>query len=104
MTAEVAITQPVKTAEAAAGEIRAIMGRFKIKQSDLGDALGLTRTQAGRKLNMVTPFTLDELDVLAEWFSTTPQVLMGFATEPKPVRPQGLEPWTHGLKVHCSTN
>ena len=48
---------------------------------------------------MLTPFTLDELDVLAEWFSTTPQVLMGFASEPKPVRPQGLEPWPHGLKV-----
>ena len=41
---------------------------------------------------MLTSFTLDELDVLAEWFSTTPQVLMGFASEPKPVRPQGLEP------------
>lgn len=23
---------------------------------------------------------------------------MGLASEPKPVRPQGLEPWTHGIK------
>ena len=37
----------------------------------------------------VAPFTLDELKVIAYWFSTTPPVLMGYATEPrtrKPVR------------------
>ncbi|WP_369290616.1 helix-turn-helix domain-containing protein [Propionimicrobium lymphophilum] len=87
MTAELTDSRTLSTAEIAAGEIRALMGRFKLKQADLGTVLGLTRTQAGRKLNMVTPFTLDELDVLAEWFSTTPQVLMGFALEPRPKNP-----------------
>lgn len=87
MTAELATSRTFGTANVAAGEIRALMGKFKLKQADLGDILGITRSQAGRKLNMVTPFTLDELDVLAEWFSTTPQVLMGFELEPRPKRP-----------------
>ena len=87
-----------------ASEVRATMGRFGLKQKDLSKALGISQAQVSSRLRGTTPFSLDDIEMIAKWFSTTPQVLMGFATEPKPVRPQGLEPWTHGLKVHCSTN
>ncbi|EPD32072.1 hypothetical protein HMPREF9306_01634 [Propionimicrobium lymphophilum ACS-093-V-SCH5] len=68
-------------------EIRATLARFGLKQKDLAAVLGIAQPSASRKLKGKTPFTLDELDIMADWFSTTPQVLMGFASEPRPQNP-----------------
>ena len=68
-------------------EVRACMARFGLPQADLAALLGVSQGHASRKLRGVTPFTLDEVDLLADWFHTTPAYLMGHATEPRPVRP-----------------
>lgn len=64
----------------------------------------MSQSQVSQRFRGVFSFTLPELEIIAEWFSTSPAVLMGYATEPIPVRPQGLEPWTRRLKVSCSAN
>ena len=79
-----------------AAEVRAALGRFQIKQSDLAAVLGVTQTQVSRRLRGDVPFTLRDVEVIAEWFSTSPAVLMGYLNEPALVRPQGIEPWTRG--------
>lgn len=68
-------------------EVRATMARFGLHQADLAALLGVSQAHASRKLRSVTPFTLDEVDLLADWFQTTPAYLMGHAIEPHPKRP-----------------
>ena len=89
MTAQL---KPQETTQFSSGlnlamEVKAAMARFDLRQADLAKVLGITQSSASRKLKGHTPFTFDELDVLSEWFSTTPQVLMGFALEPRPKNP-----------------
>jgi transcriptional regulator with XRE-family HTH domain len=84
--------KPLETTQISSGlnlamEVKAAMARFDLRQADLAKVLGITQSSASRKLKGHTPFTFDELDVLADWFSTTPQVLMGFALEPRPQNP-----------------
>ncbi len=61
-----------------------MMARFSLQQADLAVILGVTQAQVSRKLRCVHPFTLDEVELLAAYFSTTPPVLMG--TRPNPGR------------------
>ena len=79
------------------GEVRAVMARFSLQQADLAVILGVTQAQVLRKLRCVHPFTLDEVELLADYFSTTPPVLMGYATEPRPARPVPPAEW-HTLR------
>ena len=69
-------------------EVRATMARFGLHQAELAALLGVSQGHASRKLRSVTPFTLDEVDLLADWFQTTPAYLMGHASEPRPSRPE----------------
>ncbi len=75
--------------ETVTAEVRANMARFGLKQKDLADLLQINQSQASKKLRGVTPLTLDEIEVIAAWFSTSPAVLMGYATEPRPKMPNG---------------
>lgn len=68
-------------------EVRANMARFGLKQKDLGDLLQINQSQASKKLRGITALTFDEVDIIADWFSTSPAVLMGYATEPRPRKP-----------------
>ena len=71
-----------------------MMARFSLlQQADLAVILGVTQAQVSRKLRCVHPFTLDEVELLADYFSTTPPVLMGYATEPRPTQPVPPEEW-----------
>ncbi|WP_375712232.1 helix-turn-helix domain-containing protein [Propionimicrobium lymphophilum] len=70
-----------------ASEVRGVLAKFGLKQKDLATFLGIAQPNISKKLKGITPFTFDELDAMAEWFSTTPQVLMGFASEPRPQNP-----------------
>ncbi|WP_423809724.1 helix-turn-helix domain-containing protein [Propionimicrobium lymphophilum] len=67
--------------------MRANMGRYGLKQKDLASALQISQAQVSSRLRGSTPFSLDDIEVIASWFSTTPQVLMGFASEPRPQNP-----------------
>lgn len=82
------VSAGARLSDFAASEIRAHMARFSLKQIDLAETLGVTQAHVSRKLRGVTPFTLDELQVIADWFSTTPPVLLGYATEPRPRKPE----------------
>ncbi len=76
--------------EVVTAEVRANIARFGLKQKDLGDLLRINQSQASKKLRGVTPLTLDEVELIAAWFSTSPAVLMGYAVEPRPRKPSGL--------------
>lgn len=71
-----------------AAEVRAALGRFQLKQLDLAAVLGVTQTQVSRRLRGEVPFTLRDVDAIAEWFSTSPAVLLGYANEPQPRKPK----------------
>ncbi len=83
----VADHQPLS--ERVAAEIRAILARFELRQTDLAAVLGVTQAQASRKLHCVNAFSIDELEVISDWLETTPAYLMGYATEPRPKMPNG---------------
>ncbi len=70
-----------------ASEIRAAMGRYGLKQKDLATALNVSQAQVSSRLRGTMPFSLNDIEVISKWFSTTPQVLMGFELEPRPKRP-----------------
>ena len=77
--------------EQVAAEVRALMGRFNLLQADLADALGVDQTQVSRRLRGHTPFTLGDVERLADYFQTTPLVLLGYMTEPRPKSPNGAQ-------------
>ena len=79
-------TEP-RLREIVTAEVRANMARFGLKQKDLGDLLQINQSQASKKLRGITALTFDEVDIIADWFSTSPAVLMGYATEPRPRKP-----------------
>lgn len=71
----VADHQPLS--ERVAAEIRAILARFELRQSDLAAVLGVTQAQASRKLHCINAFSIDELELISDWLETTPAYLMG---------------------------
>ncbi len=83
----VADHQPLS--ERVAAEIRAILARFELRQSDLAAVLGVTQAQASRKLHCINAFSIDELELISDWLETTPAYLMGYTSEPRPKMPNG---------------
>ena len=71
-----------------AAEVRALMGRFDLLQADIAEVLGVTQTQVSRRLRGHTPFTLSDVQLLADYFQTTPLVLLGYMQEPRPTKPE----------------
>ncbi len=86
--------------EVVTAEVRANMARFGLKQKDLGDLLQINQSQASKKLRGITALTLDEVDLIADWLSTSPAVLMGYALEPRPRKPEN----TNALCAHRGSN
>ena len=107
-------------------EVRAWMGRTGTTQVDLAEVLGISQPNLSARLQGKTAFVIHDLAVIAGYFGVTLADLLGpvasapieipdlNAKNPAPaeagtgspntVRPVGLEPTTHGLKVRCSTN
>lgn len=106
-------------------EVRAWMARFQMNQTDMAHLLGITQTNFSKRVRGVAPFPVGELAIIASRFGITLGELLGPVADaplravpehdedPAPaaagtgshaVRPVGLEPTTHGLKVRCSTN
>ena len=76
-----------------ASEVRGVIAKFGMKQADLAKFLGLSQGAISNRMRGTQAFQLHEIELLANWFSTTPQVLMGFATEPRPHKPIPTAEW-----------
>ncbi|MFJ4175796.1 helix-turn-helix domain-containing protein [Microbacterium sp. NPDC089696] len=66
----------METKDAIAGAVRAEMARARKKSSDLAVALGLSRVTVGGRLSGAYPFTIPELDKVAEFLGLTTQDIM----------------------------
>jgi len=86
-----------------AAEVRALKGRHDVTQDQLAHVLGVAQPAVSKRLRGVTPFSLDELEKLADFFGLDgPEELLGGRSNPRPggpdggsgVRHQGLEPRT----------
>ncbi len=106
-------------------EVRAWMGRRGLTGRDLAKILGIAQPNVSKKLNGINAFSINDLGTIAGALGITlGDLLGGVARSPiivpdienpapaspergetdEDVRPVGLEPTTHGLKVRCSTN
>lgn len=57
------------TREGVSAEIRALMGRHKVNQTQLAAAIGLKQSGVSERLNGKTPWNIDELDRVAAYFN-----------------------------------
>ena len=81
--------------ERVAAVIRAEMARFDITQVRLASALGVKQQTISSKKSGKTPFSLDELEIVAPLFGMTPEDVLRAARELRPVDPDGAgwAPW-----------
>src|SRR5687767_13505210 len=88
-----------------ATHVRELMARHQLVQADLQKVLGLSQTAVSKRLRGVTPFDVNELDVIAHYFGMTLTQLIKESDEPRPsgptsvgrrgkVRREGIEPPT----------
>ena len=77
--------------EVVSGEVRALMGRYGVNQTQLADWLGVNQTAVSARLRGVTEWKVAEIDRIAEGFAVHPAELMGgYATGPHPSPDGGL--------------
>ena len=84
-------------AERVGNEVRGLCAKFHLKQADVAQLLSISQGSVSLRFGGAQPFQLHEIELLADYFSTTPPVLMGYATEPRPARPMSPEEW-HALR------
>jgi predicted XRE-type DNA-binding protein len=60
--------QPSRTRSIVVSNVNAEIGRRRITQKQMAEWLGISQASASERLTNKTPFTLDELDILAEKF------------------------------------
>jgi transcriptional regulator with XRE-family HTH domain len=66
------MNQPTRNASAGVvEEIRALMGRRRVSQKQLGDALGLAQPTMSKRMNGKIAFDLNELDGIAAFFDVS---------------------------------
>jgi predicted XRE-type DNA-binding protein len=106
-------------------EVKAWMARKGVSQTELAEVLGVSQSNVSYRLRGKTAFVIHDLAIIAGYLGITVADLLGpVGTSPiilpqetenpaqaeagtgshETVRPVGLEPTTHGLKVRCSTN
>ncbi|MDO5534767.1 MAG: helix-turn-helix domain-containing protein, partial [Propionibacteriaceae bacterium] len=88
MTAEHTAPQPSLNTRVGM-EIRALMGRYGITQTQLADVLGVNQGQVSKRLRSVIPFTLPEIELIASFFRISAAQLLGYAEGPQPDGPDG---------------
>lgn len=84
------MTEPLP--ERVAGEVRAEMGRQRLNQRQIAEALGITQGAVWKKLDGRTPFRLAELETLADLFQVPVVQLLGDGTGPTGPTPTGPGP------------
>lgn len=67
-----------------AQELNALKARYSLSQTELGKVIGVTQSQMSKRLKGHVPFTLDEIEAFAAFFSMTPLELLGYAETPGP--------------------
>lgn len=66
----------INVSREAAAEIRSIMARKSLKQSDLAAALGLSQQCVSSRLTGQTPVTVNELVAIGRWLGVdAPEIL-----------------------------
>lgn len=60
--------EPTHVSDLVAENVRALMARTRTKQQALAVALGMTQGAVSKKVNGDRPFTLDEVEAVAEHF------------------------------------
>ena len=58
----------IETSAAVAGRVRAFAAERRVSQTDLADALGMSKMAISRRFNGVVPFAVDELGQVAGFF------------------------------------
>jgi DNA-binding XRE family transcriptional regulator len=79
-----------------AANVRAEMARYGVTQVRIANVLGVTQQTISAKKGGSTPFTLDELDLLAPLFGMTVNELIRGAKDPRqggPASGAGWAPW-----------
>lgn len=67
------------------GEVRALMGRHGVSQTELAHWLGVNQTAISARLRGTTEWKVREIERIAEGFGVHPAALMGgYATNPDP--------------------
>ena len=80
-------------AEQVGSEVRGLCAKYHLRQRDLAELLNVSQGSVSLRFSGAQPFLLHEIEMLAEYFYTTPQVLMGFASEPRPRKPMSPAEW-----------
>lgn len=75
--------------ELVAEEVRALKGRRSLSQQELAEVLGVNQGQVSARLRGKIPFTLQDVDRLADFFGVDPEYLMGNKSAPGPEGPGG---------------
>lgn len=60
-----------RRSEVAAGEVRALLGRNRQTIAGLSESTGIPIATLNRRLSSRSPFTVDELDLIAQHFGVT---------------------------------
>lgn len=72
--------------KAVADEVAALMGRHRMSQTQLAEAIGATQSYVSRRLAYVKPFDVDDLYAIAEHFDVPVSDLVAPATLPTDAR------------------
>lgn len=91
MTVE-ALSRPERRAVAVSRRVRGLMAEQRMKGRDLAKALAISPTAFSRRSTGELPFSLDEIEQLAELLGSTEAYLLGFTDErsPRPASGRGL--------------
>lgn len=84
-----AFPQRPDVADVVGGEIRAWMGRRRVNQSQLAQALGMTQSAVSKRLNGHIAFDIKELDRIAEFLGIEVAELFGAPPGQRPPPPDG---------------
>ena len=72
--------------------VRSMKGLYGLNQTVLAHVLGIAQPQMSRRLRGTVPFSLGEVDALADFFSTSPGYLLGYEDGPSPKDPHTEHP------------
>ena len=91
--------------ERVAANVRAEMARLSVTQTRMANLLGVTQQTVSAKRSGATPFTLDELELVAPVFGMTVEELIRGARTPQPATADARwAPWDSNPQPTDSTS
>ena len=82
--------------ELVAEEVRALMGRHRVSQATIAEVLGVSRQAVSKRLTGETPFDVNEVAKLGDYFGVQPSQLLPHLDSNQ--EPAGLWPRTDALE------